>query len=193
MYKIMWETLSLVNLLQSHTSQKQSTTRWARSTCTAELWLDNVLRIHTSKGRAVRPWTGSGNSRWCVVIGGQTPNVWARPCTPYCSMLMQTNGSQGTRGDLCAVSEVLMRAYGWSAPSMLVRRRRGNASCTKQGSTLSDVMAGLNITTIFNLQHLTGKKTSRSKPDGQTGLGRSCWPNSYASSTTKSCWGSYCC
>ena len=132
MYKIMWETLSLVNLLQSHTSQKQSTTRWARSTCTAELWLDNVLRIHTSKGRAVRPWTGSGNSRWCVVIGGQTPNVWARPCTPYCSMLMQTNGSQGTRGDLCAVSEVLMRAYGWSAPSMLVRRRRGNASCTKQ-------------------------------------------------------------
>ncbi len=132
MYKIMWETLSLVNLLQSHTSQKQSTTRWARSTCTAELWLENVLRNHTSKGQAVRPWTGSGNSRWCVVIGGQTPNVWARPCTPYCSMLMQTNGSQGTRGDLCAVSEVLMRAYGWSAPSMLVRRRRGNASCTKQ-------------------------------------------------------------
>ena len=132
MYKIMWETLSLVYLLESHTSQKQSTTPWARSTCTAELWLDNVLRIHTSKGRAVRPWTGSGNSRWCVVIGGQTPNVWARPCTPYCSMLMQTNGSQGTRGDLCAVAEVLMRAYGWSAPSMLVRRRRGNASCTKQ-------------------------------------------------------------
>ena len=143
----MWITLCLVNLLESHTSQTQSMT-------TAQLWLQDVLRNHTSSGRAVRPWTGSGDSRRCVVISGHTPNVWAKPWFPYCGMTMktETNGSRltsccsdcaddipeprssscwtRTGEDLCAVAEKLMRADGRSTNTVLVRGGRGNASCS---------------------------------------------------------------
>ena len=151
MSQLMWTTMCVVHLLESHSSQKQSTTASHGSSCTAELWLENVLRNHTSKGRAVRPWTGGGNSRRGVVMSGQTPNVWAKPWLAYCGILIKTNGLrltscckdcaedipeamsrkswQRTRGVLCAKVEQLMRADGWSTNTVLGRRGRGNASC----------------------------------------------------------------
>ena len=151
MSQLMWTTLCVVHLLESHTSQKQSMTASAGSTCTAELWLENVLRNHTSKGRVVSPWTGGGSSRRGVMMTGQTPNVWAKPWFRYCGILIKTNGLrltscckdcaedipeamsrkswQRTRGVLCAKVEQLMRADGWSTNTVLGRRGRGNASC----------------------------------------------------------------
>ena len=151
MSRFMWTTLCLVNLLQSHTSQKRSMMPWAGSTWTAKLWLENVLRNHTSKGRAVRPCTGSGNGRRGVVMSGQTPNVLARPWFRHCGILIKANGLrltnwcrycathnpqamsrkcwQRTRADFCARAEKLLRADGWCTNTVLVRRSRGNASC----------------------------------------------------------------
>ena len=151
MSRCMWTTLCLVNLVQSHTSQKQSMTPRAIITGPAQLWLENVLRNHTSKGRAVRPCTGSGNGRRGVVMSGQTTNVLARPWFRHCGILIKANGLrltnwcrycathnpqtmsrqcwQRTRADFCARAEKLLRADGWCTNTVLVRRSRGNASC----------------------------------------------------------------
>ena len=107
----MWTTLCLVNLLQSHTSQKRSMMPWAGSSWTAKLWLENVLRNHTSKGRAVRSCRGTGTGRGEVLMCRQTTIVVPRGA------------------DFGTSAEKLLRADGCCTNTLLVRRTRGNASC----------------------------------------------------------------
>ena len=128
MSQLMWTTMCVVHLLEIHSSQKHSNTASHGSSCAAELWLENVLRNHTSKGRVVSPWTGGGTHGRGVVMTGQTTNVWAKPWSAYCGMIIQTNGLR-TRGILSGKVDQLMRADGWSTNTVLGRRGRGNASC----------------------------------------------------------------
>ena len=148
MSQLMWTTMCVVHLLEIHSNQTHSNTASHRSSCAAELWLENVLRNHTSKGRVVSPWTGGGTHGRGVVMTGQTTNVWAKPWFAYCGMIIQTNGLrltrcckdcteaipeamsgkswQRTRGILSGKVDQLMRADGWSTNTVLRRRGRGN-------------------------------------------------------------------